>query len=100
MNARRASSWRGSWAKPTGSRPAVPSPRNSRSRPAGFRPEAATLAADGIAATVRRTIYLGNRTELQVETAAGEKLTLLSRDARAVGDTVKFQLRREDLTVF
>jgi ABC-type Fe3+/spermidine/putrescine transport system ATPase subunit len=69
-------------------------------RPACFRPEAATLAADGIAATVRRTIYLGNRTELQVETAAGEKLTLLSRDARAVGDTVKFQLRREDLTVF
>jgi hypothetical protein len=37
---------------------------------------------------------------LQVETAAGEKLTLISREHLAVGDTIKFQLRREDLIVF
>jgi ABC-type Fe3+/spermidine/putrescine transport system ATPase subunit len=69
-------------------------------RPASFRPEAAVLAPDGIPATVKRTVYLGNRTELQVETEAGEKVTLLSRDHVAVGDTVRFHLRKEDLIIF
>jgi ABC-type Fe3+/spermidine/putrescine transport system ATPase subunit len=69
-------------------------------RPACFRPEAAALATDGIPATVMRAVYLGNRTELQVETNTGEKLTLLSRDHVAVGDTVRFHLRKEDLIIF
>jgi ABC-type Fe3+/spermidine/putrescine transport system ATPase subunit len=69
-------------------------------RSACFRPEAAILAADGIPATVQRTVYLGHWTELQVETAAGEKLTLVTRDEVAVGKTVRFRLRREDLIVF
>jgi ABC-type Fe3+/spermidine/putrescine transport system ATPase subunit len=69
-------------------------------RAACFRPEVAALSNDGIPATVRRSVYLGNRTELLVETEAGEKLILLSRDIFTVGATVKFQIRREDLTVF
>jgi ABC-type Fe3+/spermidine/putrescine transport system ATPase subunit len=69
-------------------------------RPACFRPEVAALSTDGIPATVMRTIYLGNRTELQVETDAGEKLKLLSRNSVALGDTVRFHLRKEDLIIF
>jgi ABC-type Fe3+/spermidine/putrescine transport system ATPase subunit len=69
-------------------------------RPACFRPEAATISADGIPASVTHTIYLGNRTELHVETGAGEKLKLLSRDPIAAGETVRFHLRREDLIIF
>jgi ABC-type Fe3+/spermidine/putrescine transport system ATPase subunit len=69
-------------------------------RPSCFRPEAASLCADGIPVTVTRTIYLGNRTELQVETGTGEKLKLLSQENFAVGATIKFHLRQEDLIIF
>jgi ABC-type Fe3+/spermidine/putrescine transport system ATPase subunit len=67
-------------------------------RQAAFRPEAASLSTqDGFEATVIRAIYLGSRTELRVETAAGENLKLWSRERFAPGEKVKFQLRKEDL---
>jgi iron(III) transport system ATP-binding protein len=67
-------------------------------RKAAFRPEAAQVSnSDGFEGIVRRCIYLGSRTELHVETPAGEELKLWSRQNFSPGETLRFQLSPEDL---
>jgi hypothetical protein len=68
----------------------------------GFRPEAAQLAGDGIAAVVKHATYLGSKTELLVETAPvgaapGETLKLWTTSAVAPGETVRFRVAPESL---
>jgi ABC-type Fe3+/spermidine/putrescine transport system ATPase subunit len=63
----------------------------------GFRPEAARIGAEGIAAVVKRATYLGSKAELVVETATGDALKLWSRELVALGETVHFQVARESL---
>jgi iron(III) transport system ATP-binding protein len=64
-----------------------------------FRPEAAQLGSDGIAATVKQSTYLGSKTELQVETATGETLKLWTAAPVAAGETVRFSVPAEKLIV-
>jgi len=66
-------------------------------RKIGFRPESALLAGDGIAAFVKRTTYLGSKTELLVETSTGETLKLWTAAKFAAGDTLHFQIAPEKL---
>jgi len=58
----------------------------------GFRPEAAQLSSDGVAAVVRHAIYLGSKTELLVETATGETLKLWTREMLTPGQGLHFQV--------
>src|ERR1700761_3829575 len=50
--------------------------RGPAQRRIAFRPEAAQLGGEGIAATVKHATYLGSKTELQVAVATGETLKL------------------------
>src|SRR6201996_8735591 len=50
--------------------------RGPAQRRIAFRPEAAQLGGDGIAAMVKHATYLGSKTELQVAVATGETLKL------------------------
>jgi ABC-type Fe3+/spermidine/putrescine transport system ATPase subunit len=68
-------------------------------RKVGFRPESARLGSDGIAASVKRTTYLGSKTELLVETATGETLKLWTTMPVAPGETVRFSVPTEKLIV-
>jgi ABC-type Fe3+/spermidine/putrescine transport system ATPase subunit len=58
----------------------------------GFRPESVQIVSEGIAATVKRSTYLGSKTELEVETSTGETLKLWTREAIPAGDQVHFQV--------
>jgi ABC-type Fe3+/spermidine/putrescine transport system ATPase subunit len=66
-------------------------------RKIGFRPEAASLAGDGIAAKVKGATYLGSKTELVVETADGEILKLWTRESVSPEETVHFAVAPENL---
>jgi iron(III) transport system ATP-binding protein len=66
-------------------------------RKLGFRPESAQLTADGIAAVVKHATYLGSKTELQVETASGEKLKLWTSEQVPLDKTLHFQVAPERL---
>jgi len=59
-------------------------------RKIGFRPEAARLTDDGVPAVVKRVTYLGSKTELLVEAAAGESLKLWTRESVSPGETLHF----------
>ena len=63
----------------------------------GFRPEAAQLVGDGIAATVKHATYLGSKTELLVEVATGETLKMWTTATIAPGEIVKFAVPAEKL---
>jgi ABC-type Fe3+/spermidine/putrescine transport system ATPase subunit len=67
-------------------------------RKVGFRPEAVQLLADGgIAAVVKRAVYLGSKAELEVETADGATIKLWTRKLVPAGETIRFQLAPESL---
>jgi ABC-type Fe3+/spermidine/putrescine transport system ATPase subunit len=66
-------------------------------RKLGFRPESAQLTGDGVAAVVKRATYLGSKTELQVETAAGESLKLWTNSVVPPGETLRFFVAPEKL---
>jgi iron(III) transport system ATP-binding protein len=61
-------------------------------RKTGFRPEAAELAPDGMAATVRHATYLGNKVEVLAETASGEVFTLWTQRIFSPGETLNFRV--------
>jgi len=71
--------------------------RGPAQRKIAFRPEAAQLAGDGIAATVKHATYLGSKTELLVTVATGETLKLWTTGPAAVGDAVHFAVPSEKL---
>jgi ABC-type Fe3+/spermidine/putrescine transport system ATPase subunit len=56
-----------------------------------FRPEAARLGGEGIAATVREVTYLGSKSELRVE-AQGQLLKLWTQAPFSVGDVIYFDV--------
>ena len=58
----------------------------------GFRPEAAELAGNGVAAVVQRAIYLGSKAELVVETSTGETLKLWTRELIPPGQRLHFRV--------
>ena len=58
----------------------------------GFRPESALVTGDGVAATVKRAVYLGSKVELMVEAATGESLKLWTKELIAVGETLRFSI--------
>ncbi|HEY0257145.1 MAG TPA: ABC transporter ATP-binding protein [Candidatus Methylacidiphilales bacterium] len=66
-------------------------------RKVGFRPESAQLADGGIAAVAQHATYLGSKTELQVETSAGETLKLWLREHVPTGATLRFRVPAEKL---
>jgi len=66
-------------------------------RKLGFRPESAHLTGDGITAVVKHATYLGSKTELQVETASGEKLKLWTNTPVTAGETIHFRVPPEKL---
>jgi iron(III) transport system ATP-binding protein len=66
-------------------------------RKIGFRPESAHLAAEGIAATVKQSTYLGSKTELVVEAATGETLRLWVRESVRPSETLSFVVPKEKL---
>ncbi len=66
-------------------------------RKLGFRPESAYLTGDGIPAVVKHATYLGSKTELQVETASGEKLKLWTNTPVSAGETIHFRVLPEKL---
>ena len=66
-------------------------------RKIAFRPEAAQLADNGIAAIVKRATYLGSKTELVVETTTGNALKLWTRDKVSSGTFIHFQVATESL---
>jgi ABC-type Fe3+/spermidine/putrescine transport system ATPase subunit len=68
-------------------------------RKLGFRPESVHLTGDGIAAVVKRATYLGSRTELLVETAAGETVKLWTQEMVPPGETIRFHVASESLIV-
>jgi ABC-type Fe3+/spermidine/putrescine transport system ATPase subunit len=68
-------------------------------RKIGFRPESARIGADGIAATVKHTTYLGSKTELLVEVATGETLKLWTTQAVAPGEIARFTVPAEKLII-
>jgi iron(III) transport system ATP-binding protein len=68
-------------------------------RKVGFRPESAFPAGDGIAAVVKRTTYLGSKTELLVETPTGETLKLWTTSPVALGDSLRFRVNSESLII-
>jgi ABC-type Fe3+/spermidine/putrescine transport system ATPase subunit len=66
-------------------------------RKVGFRPEAAQLGPDGIAAVVKHATYLGSKAELQVETASGQSFKLWTRTTPLTGETIRFQVAPKSL---
>jgi len=74
------------------------------SSPAGrkiaFRPEAARLTDNGVAAVVQRATYLGSKAELVVETGTGETLKLWTRSLVPPGQTIYFEVAPESLILF
>jgi iron(III) transport system ATP-binding protein len=66
-------------------------------RKLGFRPEAVKLTENGIEAVVRRALYLGHKTELLVETPAGERLKMWTQQSLSPGATLHFQVPPENL---
>ncbi|MCE0521424.1 MAG: ABC transporter ATP-binding protein [Methylacidiphilales bacterium] len=66
-------------------------------RKLGFRPESAQLTGDGIAAVVKRSTYLGSKTELLVEAATGETLKLWTGTLVPPGETLRFRVAPESL---
>jgi iron(III) transport system ATP-binding protein len=66
----------------------------------GFRPESAHLTGDGLAAVVKSATYLGSKTELLVETAAGETLKLWTAAPLPPGETIRFRVNPDKLIVF
>jgi iron(III) transport system ATP-binding protein len=66
-------------------------------RKIGFRPETAQLGPEGIAAVVKRAVYLGSKAELQVETVAGRAIKLWTRTIMPIGRTIHFQVAPESL---
>ena len=69
-------------------------------RKAAFRPEAAELVSEGIAAVVKQAVYLGSKAELTVETAEGEQVKLWTRKLVPPSETVHFRVDREALILF
>jgi ABC-type Fe3+/spermidine/putrescine transport system ATPase subunit len=72
-------------------------------RKAAFRPEAAELIASGdgaIVATVKRAIYLGSKSELEVELPSGEHLKIWTTRIVPPGETIHFRVNREALILF
>ncbi|HUB67475.1 MAG TPA: ABC transporter ATP-binding protein, partial [Candidatus Methylacidiphilales bacterium] len=67
------------------------------SRKAAFRPEGAEPGSEGIAAVVKEAVYLGGKTELIAETAAGERVKLWHREFIPPGQTIHFRVDREAL---
>ena len=65
-----------------------------------FRPEAAWIGREGTAAVVRRAVYLGSKTELEVQTVDGQMLKLWTRLAVSAGETIHFQIAMADLIRF
>ena len=63
----------------------------------GFRPEAAELGSEGIAAVVKHATYLGSKTELTVETSGGPTLKLWTISSVPIGETVRFRVAPEKL---
>ena len=66
-------------------------------RKLGFRPESAQLAGDGISATVKRSTYLGSKTEMVVETPDGQLLKLWSPTGLLPGESLHFRVPQEKL---
>ncbi len=66
-------------------------------RKVGFRPQSAQLVSEGVAAVVKRSTYLGSKTELLVETATGEPLKLWINEAITPGQTIHFQVASKNL---
>jgi ABC-type Fe3+/spermidine/putrescine transport system ATPase subunit len=69
-------------------------------RKIAFRPEAAALSANGIAATVKSATYLGSKTELLVEAATGETLKLWHHERKSVGERIHFTVKRDSVISF
>jgi ABC-type Fe3+/spermidine/putrescine transport system ATPase subunit len=63
----------------------------------GFRPESVLLGAEGVAAVVRHSTYLGSKVELAVETSSGEALKLWTRKTVPTGETIHFRVAPESL---
>jgi iron(III) transport system ATP-binding protein len=70
---------------------------DSLNRRVGFRPEAAALADEGIAAVVKSVVYLGSKSEMVIETSTGESLKLWNRQKVPVGGTLHFRVAPENL---
>jgi ABC-type Fe3+/spermidine/putrescine transport system ATPase subunit len=66
-------------------------------RKLAFRPESAQLTSEGIPAVVKHTTYLGSKTELVVETAAGEVLKIWTNLPVPPGESVRFSVAQEKL---
>lgn len=66
-------------------------------RKVGFRPESAHLSDDGVAAIVKRATYLGNKTELLVETTTREIIKLWTSFSIPTGEALHFQVPTEKL---
>jgi ABC-type Fe3+/spermidine/putrescine transport system ATPase subunit len=65
----------------------------------GFRPEAAEITGDGIPATVKSATYLGEKTELLLQTATGELVKLWARGDASPGDAIRFHVPRESVII-
>ncbi len=76
---------------PTGS-PLAAELQAPAGRKMGFRPESAVVTGDGVAATVKRAVYLGSKVELVVEAATGESLKLWTKEIVSVGETLRFSI--------
>jgi ABC-type Fe3+/spermidine/putrescine transport system ATPase subunit len=72
----------------------------ARAKTVAFRPEAAEIGSEGVAAVVRQSRYLGSKTELEVVMADGQIIKLWTRGKSAVGETIRFRVSPEDLLEF
>ena len=63
----------------------------------GFRPESAHLTGEGIPGVVKQATYLGSKTELLVETGAGDTLKLWTGSTAVAGDIIRFLVAPEKL---
>jgi len=63
----------------------------------GFRPASAYLSDSGVEAVVRRTVYLGTKVELVLETVTGDNLKLWTRKSVAEGEHLRFWVDPTDL---
>ena len=66
-------------------------------RKIGFRPETAQLSNEGIPAQVKRSTYLGSKTELVVETETGATLKLWTQDRQQAGEFIRFTVAPKSL---